>query len=411
MDSRERLLAAIRLQKPDHVPLYCWCFGVQPPPSLRWQRNGQEVAHWFTGRLEHIHTLPAPWTVDDDLERVLRWRQLGVDDVIDISVPWGIDPAVRIRDWQEPPTATEPYRRLCRAYDTPAGILRHVVRQTGEQVPPGWVLQPETVRLIEDYNIPRGVKHAVAGPEDLPKLRYLLSDPSPEQLAAYRERLARVKRFAAEQGVLVQAWSAFGMDAIIWLMGVEAAVMAAMTEPEFFQELVDIVASWDRRRTEIALDLGGVDMVVQRGWYSSTDFWSPTMFRRYVHPHLKELAGLAHQAGVHLGYVMTTGIMAMAEHLIDAGVDLLYYVDPVTDKNDLEAVRARFAGKVALAGGVSSGVTLAGRVEADIRREVEAALRVFAPGGGFILAPVDALFPDTPWSTVETMIAAWRETR
>jgi hypothetical protein len=27
----------------------------------------------------------------------------------------------------------------------------------------------------------------------------------------------------------------------------------------------------------------------------------------------------------------------------------------------------------------------------------------------FILSPVDALFPDTPWESVETMIEAWQE--
>ena len=41
--------------------------------------------------------------------------------------------------------------------------------------------------------------------------------------------------------------------------------------------------------------------------------------------------------------------------------------------------------------------------------ELRAAMRTLGPGGGFILAPVDALFPDTPWPSVEAMIAAWRE--
>jgi len=27
------------------------------------------------------------------------------------------------------------------------------------------------------------------------------------------------------------------------------------------------------------------------------------------------------------------------------------------------------------------------------------------------LAPVDALFPDTPWASVQAMIEAWREVR
>ncbi len=411
MNSRERMLTAIGRGVPDHVPLYCWCFGASPPPTLRWRRGRREVPHWYTLRLEHIHTLPEPWGVEDDFERVRRWFSLGLDDVLDVSMPWSIHPSVRIRDWQGPPSAVQPYTLLCREYETPAGPLRHIVRKTEEGTGPGWVLQPDAVQLIEDYNIPRGVKHAVAGPEDLPRLRYLLQGPTTEQLAGYRQRMQQIKRFAGEQGVLVQGWSAFGMDGVVWLTGVEAAVMAAMTDPDYFQELVDTVAAWDRRRTEIMLDVGGVDMVVQRGWYSSTDFWSPAIFGRYVQPHLAELAALAHQAGARFAYTMTTGWLAMAEHLLNSGVDLLYYVDPVADKTDLAEVKRRFAGRMAVAGGVSAGVTLAGGKVADVRAEVRVAMEKLAPGGGFILAPVDSLFPDTPWSSVEAMIEVWRELR
>ena len=67
MNSRERLLAAIGHAKPDHVPMLCWCFGSTAPPKLRWRQNGKEVAHWYTMRLEHIHTLPEPWSVEDSL--------------------------------------------------------------------------------------------------------------------------------------------------------------------------------------------------------------------------------------------------------------------------------------------------------------------------------------------------------
>jgi hypothetical protein len=409
MNSRERLLTAIGGERPDHVPLTCWCFGFAPPPHLRWARGGQTVDHWYTGRLEHIHTLPAPWRLpEDDFARVLAWRSLGVDDVLEVSPSWSVHPDVRIRDWQEPPAPGQPYALLCREYDTPAGPLRHIVRRTAEETPPGWVVQPDHVPLIEDFNIPRGVRHAVVVPDDLPKLRYLLCDPTTEQLAAYRARMAAVRRFADAEGVLVAGWSAFGMDLVVWLMGVEGAVLAAKQDPAFFGELMTIVAAFDRRRTEQMLDAGGVDVVMQRGWYSSTDFWSPRLFERFLLSPLTSLVQMTHQAGARFGYTMTTGVLAMADHLLAAGVDVLYYVDPVQDKADLAAVKARFGGRMALAGGINSGVTLASGSAAEIRAAVRQALTTLGPAG-FILAPVDALFPDTPWSSVEAMIAAWKE--
>ena len=315
MRSRERLLSVIKGEKPDHIPLYCWVFGFTAPRHLRWIQKNHEGIHWYTMRLEHIHTLPEPWDVKQDFERVNRWLSLGLDDVLDVSVPWGVHPDVKARDWHEPPSAEEPYSLLCREYDTPAGVLKHIVRQTKENQEPGWVIQPDKVPLFEDFNIPRAVRHAVSGPEELPKLRYLLQDPTSEQLRGYKERMKQVKKFSSEQGVLVQGWSAFGMDGIIWLGGVEGAVITAIENPNFFQEFVDMMFEFDKRRTEIMLDIGGIDMVVQRGWYSSTDFWSPALFRRFILPHLKELVSMVHQAGLHFAYVMTTGVMPMLEML------------------------------------------------------------------------------------------------
>jgi len=40
---------------------------------------------------------------------------------------------------------------------------------------------------------------------------------------------------------------------------------------------------------------------------------------------------------------------------------------------------------------------------------VRHALEVLGPTGRFILHPLDALFPDTPWQAVLAMIEAWKE--
>lgn len=409
MNSRERMLTAIHRGRPDHVPLWCPCFGFAPPPHLQWRQGGQAVPHWFTMRLEHDHTLPEPWSIEHDYERAKGWLSLGIDDILEVSPPWSLHPQVRVRDWQEPPSSTERYPLIGREYETPVGPLRHIVRKTDETQAPGWVVQPDYVALFEDFNVGRAVKHAIAGSEDLARLPYLLHDPTAGQLRIYRERMARVRRFADELGVLVQGWSAFGMDGIVDLCGVEQAVIFAMTEPDFFQELIDALYAFDRRRTEILLDVGGIDGVVQYGWYASVNFWSPSLLRRFVLPHLRELVALAHQAGAYFAYVMTTGVLPLADQLLESGVDVLYFVDNVQDNADLSMVRARFAGRMAVAGGVNAGVTLARGTPNEISQAVQSALQTLGPAGGFILAPVDALFPDTPWSAVETMINTWRE--
>jgi hypothetical protein len=431
MNSKERMVRTWSGQPADRVPLAAWCFGVAPPRSLRWQRDGREVTYWYSLRLEHIHTLPQPWDLEDDFRRVLAWRSLGVDDVLDVSVPWSVDARVtwqdRVADDEAGPILSREYFFPARG-EGPSGSLLHQVRRTGEDRGPGWVIQADTVPLFEDYNIPRAVRHAVSGPADVPAIRYLYQAPDADARAWFAARMERVRAFAGGtplspphggegetplgslprgEAVAVQAWSAFGMDAVAWLAGATGAVLLAMDEPHAFGQLVDIVAEADWGRTELAASTPGVDMVVGRGWYASTDFWSPALFERYALPHVRELAALAHRHGKLFAYVMTTGVERLGPRLADAGVDVLYFVDPVQDRLSLERARDLLAGRMTLAGGVSA-LTLASGDGARIRDEVRRAIEVLGPSGRFVLQPVDALFPDTPWAAVEQLIEAWQ---
>ena len=163
MQSRERILAVLNGQPHDHVPLTTWCFGFKPAPSLRWQGENGERPYWYSLRMEHIHTLPQPWTLEDDFARVLAWRSLGVDDILDVSVPWSTHPEVTWMDAVLPAGSEESCPIAERTYLTPAGALKHAVRLTGEEPGPGWVVQPQTVPLFEDYNIPLPYYNVING--------------------------------------------------------------------------------------------------------------------------------------------------------------------------------------------------------------------------------------------------------
>ena len=45
----------------------------------------------------------------------------------------------------------------------------------------------------------------------------------------------------------------------------------------------------------------------------------------------------------------------------------------------------------------------------EIRKAVEEAIEALAPGGGFILSPIDKIEAWTPWENVEAMLGRWRE--
>jgi uroporphyrinogen-III decarboxylase len=200
------------------------------------------------------------------------------------------------------------------------------------------------------------------------------------------------------------------MDAAVWLSGTENAILLAMDEPKTFGELMDIITEADLGRTELAASNPGVDMVVERGWYSSTDFWSPRLFDKFVYPHIEKLAEIAHKHGKKFGYVMTTGVAKLGPRLADAGVDVLYFVDPVQDTISLEEARDLLGQRMTLVGGTNA-LSLASGDRQRIEDEIKHAIDVLGPTNRFILHPVDAVFPDTPWEGIEQMIEMWQKYR
>lgn len=198
------------------------------------------------------------------------------------------------------------------------------------------------------------------------------------------------------------------MDAAVWFCGAEGAVMLALDAPDVFQQLIETIFETDLARTSLAAASPAVDMVCQRGWYSSTDFWSPRLFDQFVAPYLALLAEVAHRHGKKFGYVMTTGVEQLGPRLADAGVDLLYFVDPIQDRISLQKARDLLSSRMTLVGGTNA-LTLASGNPQRIRDEVRRALEILGPTNRFILHPVDAIFPDTPWSGVETMLQAWQQ--
>ena len=177
MTSRERITAAWEGKSQDHIPMTAWCFGFEPPAELKWEKNGKPVNYWYTTRVERTSVLSEPWDVEDDFKRVLAWKSLGIDDVLEVSVPWGIDPEVTWEDSTEEGQKQDGIPVMTRQYSTPSGKLTHKVRKTGEAPEDGWVVQPDHVPLFDDFNIPRGVEHAVASPDDISRIGHLYKAP------------------------------------------------------------------------------------------------------------------------------------------------------------------------------------------------------------------------------------------
>ncbi len=394
MTSRERMLATIAYDATDYTPC---CFMIFA--ALRGQ-------------------------CADQFEFVRRQVDMGLDTFVGLPVreakrnratseqgdlhglPVRFRDNVEVRDWREDAPG-ERYPILHRSYATPAGTLTTAVNKTED-----WV-HGDRVPLFDDFVVPRSRKRLVAGPEDLPALRYLLTPPTADEIAEFRAAAQPAKALADELGLMtIGEWGSL-FDTACWLCGMEELTFDALERPDYVEELFSIISEWNRVREEVVLE-EGVDLYIRRGWYETCDFYSPALYERFILPDVKAEAERCHAAGAKLAVISTSSFTPLLDDYIDAGVDVLIGVDPVQDcRADLPLTKEKLAGKVAIWGGVNGFVTVETGAPDDVRDAVREAMGILAPGGGFILSPVDNVVDDSPstWANVRAFIETWRELR
>ena len=387
MTSRERILSAVSCRDVDHVPLL-----------LRFWPMGDK------------NTIPFEWR--DQVRRVENTLSRGLDDTLLLQPPLGyiedyradLVPGVEATVRMEPPRNGEDYPSLHKEYRTPAGTLSHIVRKTDD-----WI-HGDDVYLFSDYNVSRAVRNAVETDADMDVLPALLGAPSSAQVERFRRDAETLRGHARRLGVALDGgWVALA-DAAVMLCGMERILFAQMDEPRFIERLLDILLSWELGRMELLLS-EGVDMIVHMAWYEGTDFWTPANYRAFLLPRIRQMVTRAHAGGAKYRYIITKGMATLLPDIMDAGVDCVMGVDPVQDCVDLAAVKRQADGRLCLMGGVNSALMLSGWSEPRIDAAVVSAIRTLAPGGGFILFPVDAVFSDAAWDKVEAMIASWLRNR
>jgi hypothetical protein len=386
ISSRERMLTAIRYQQePDRVPLHFKSFGFMPPAPLGWA---------------------------SDVEEAERWLSLGTDPWLWSLLPMSFHPDVQVRQWEEQPDGPE-RPVLVAEYDTPAGVLRQEVYRTDDWETADWPMHhggAPRLSLFDDYNVPRYRRCPIESEADLEKLKYLLYVPADDSLAPVRAACADRSRQARALGVLHVGQGSDGTDAAVWLCGVNGLLDMALDRPDLFDALLEIIHAWDRSRVELLLD-SPVDLIMRRGFYEGTSFWSPAIFRRHFAPHIAELARLIHQGDRLMAYTMSVGVMPLLDDLAATGYDAHFLLDPIPNgmRIDLAAVKAAFQGKVAVVGGLDEPITFELGTREEIRREVHDAVRLLGLGGGLALSPAESIFACTPWESIQTVIEAWRE--
>jgi hypothetical protein len=390
LSSKDRLMAAINHEEADHVPLTF--------------RDTQ---------LPETYGKPC----NDQFEAVDIFLKLGIDPMLYIHPDnaWRLNPEVNTKIRKERSSGEE-YPILSKEYHTPEGVLRQVVRQT-----PDWP-DGDGVPLWSDFLVPRSrsVKYLIENMDDVKCFSRLFSEPTEKDFEGLQEKAERYKRFAEDRGVLINGSMTITIgDIAAWSCGIDNVLIWSFRRPALLHKLLDVILEWNLKYVQQILETGVADAITCRGYYENMDLWSPRLFKTFFAPRLQKLSELVHKGGAKFCYHNTTGIMPALEVFRDIGVDILYGPDPVegTIEVDLQETKDRVGEEICLWGGMNAPVTLGIGTPGEIEKGAQEAVRILAPGGGFILSALESIVlghdpkicGSIPWENVEHMVEAWRK--
>ena len=225
---------------------------------------------------------------------------------------------------------------------------------------------------------------------------YTWPDPDDERIAGQIYEQAR--GWDQEQTFLCGSHRDTLWEKCYMLVGMENAMCYFRSESQAMREVLHRIMDFQLGIARHYLSLGVeiVEMSDDLGTQSRL-LLSPALIREFLLPEYRRLFELYKARGVLVNFHSCGHIEPALDMFLELGVDILNPVQKTA--NDLAAVRQKTAGRMALQGGISSGLIASGPIPA-IRQEVRCCIRLLGSdgvppgcGGGYFCCPDQGM----PW--------------
>jgi uroporphyrinogen decarboxylase len=129
-------------------------------------------------------------------------------------------------------------------------------------------------------------------------------------------------------------------------------------------------------------------------------------YRKFIHPYTKQIIeNIKKYAPNARIYRHACGsCYHVMKDFIELGIDVVHPVQPQARYNEPWRLKNEFGKDITLCGGIDIQTWLPKATPQQVKEEVKKVIEVYAPGGGFIIAPTHNIEPDTP---PENIIAAF----
>ncbi|MFW6414430.1 MAG: uroporphyrinogen decarboxylase family protein [Verrucomicrobiota bacterium] len=130
---------------------------------------------------------------------------------------------------------------------------------------------------------------------------------------------------------------------------------------------------------------------------------SPDLFEQFIAPRLKRLVDMAHSHGVKVMFHSCGAIVPLIDAIIDAGVDILDPLQVTAEGMEPQILKEQFGSRICLHGSIDTQHLLPQGSPEEVRKTARDMLEIMGQDGGFILAPCHVLQTDVPTENVVAM--------
>jgi uroporphyrinogen decarboxylase len=191
-------------------------------------------------------------------------------------------------------------------------------------------------------------------------------------------------------------------------MGETAYLMAMLDQPDLIARLVEREADSYLAINEALFSRCADCLDV---YYFGSDFGtqqslfvSRALIRRFYLPHVKRLAEHAKGYGLKVMYHTCGAVSELIPDLIACGIDVLDPVQVAADGMQPEQL-ARFRGRIAFHGGISTQTLLPHATPEEVRAEVRRTIETLGPTG-YVCGPDQWMMADIPTANMVALYQA-----
>ena len=197
------------------------------------------------------------------------------------------------------------------------------------------------------------------------------------------------------------------------MRGVEGILIDMAASPEMAHAVFGRICEFQLERlrryltvNEGAIDLVGIgdDVAGQEGMFFSVSMW-----REYIRPHLEKAVALCREFGVVPYFHGCGGFSVLFDDFIEMGIPCVGRLQTEARGNDFAVIKQAYGKDLCLWGAVDCQHIL---VEGDadaVREHVRDLLRINADGTGFVPGPTHSFTDDVPVANVLAVYEALHE--